>query len=648
MDLVKTLLVYMAVLLTSSTAFTPALTPPPAGMATATPYVSQTPAWVPPLQTPTATPAPTATPVLTLLSKGSQGEQVRVMQVRLKELGYLTGNVDGIFGNETLRAVERFQSYNNLKVDGIAGRNTLNKLYYDRNVVYAPVDITPPPTRKPAATANVPIYYRSNDGKQLFTEVVTLSEGRTTLRANAARVPQGYVLTGASQVMVTVSSNGTPSPASVIFTYYLPATTPPATAMVTVNYLDESNVRLNTQMLSLTQGHNTVTADDRLVPAGYTLTSVRSVQVRVSSSGVATPSTLSFVYRKAAVTVMVPVNYVDTGGITLYSDQINLTTGAHPVIANDGNVPDGYTLQGANTQTVNVDAQGNATPPSITFVYAPPAQADVPVYYRDTQGKSLHEEVQRLAQGLNTVTVNQALAPQGYALQGPGVYTVQVDNRGLASPAEVIFTFQAPAAPTDAPTDVPTDVPTDAPTDAPTDTPTDAPTDTPTDTPTDAPTDAPTEAPLPVPHLPEYQTLSFKDGVYPVYTGPGEHYYRVENATLGGGVCRLYGYTGDWLLIGYGTTDGGYRIGFITSQALPDNITTQELALSTRQETLARAVKINDDPIINPKPFAELGKGTVITVLAFISDNPRYVYIEVPDFRDGQPARGFILAENLP
>ncbi|HUM60647.1 MAG TPA: hypothetical protein PLA31_04265, partial [Clostridia bacterium] len=65
-------------------------------------------------------------------------------------------------------------------------------------------------------------------------------------------------------------------------------------------------------------------------------------------------------------------------------------------------------------------------------------------------------------------------------------------------------------------------------------------------------------------------------------------------------------------------------------------------------ETLARAVKINDDPIINPKPFAELGKGTVITVLAFISDNPRYVYIEAPDFRDGQPARGFILAENLP
>ena len=89
MDLVKTLLVYMAVLLTSSTAFTPALTPPPASMATATPYVSQTPAWVPPLQTPTATPPPTATPVLTLLSKGSQGEQVRVMQVRLKELGYV-------------------------------------------------------------------------------------------------------------------------------------------------------------------------------------------------------------------------------------------------------------------------------------------------------------------------------------------------------------------------------------------------------------------------------------------------------------------------------------------------------------------------------------------------------------------------------
>jgi len=195
---------------------------------------------------------------------------------------------------------------------------------------------------------------------------------------------------------------------------------------------------------------------------------------------------------------------------------------------------------------------------------------------------------------------------------------------------------------------MPTDTPTDAPTDTPTDVPTDTPTDTPTDVPTDTPTDTPTDAPIPVPHLPDYQSLRFKDGVYPVYTGPGEDYYRVENATLGGGVCRLYGATGDWLLIGYGTTDGGYRIGFITKEALPDNIATQELALSTRQEILAKAAKINDDPIINPKPFGELGKGAAITVLAYISDNPRYVYVEAPNFRNGQPARGFILTENLP
>ena len=39
--------------------------------------------------------------------------------------------------------------------------------------------------------ANLPIYYMSSGGQRLYTEVVTLSEGRTTLRANQSRVPTG-------------------------------------------------------------------------------------------------------------------------------------------------------------------------------------------------------------------------------------------------------------------------------------------------------------------------------------------------------------------------------------------------------------------------------------------------------------------------
>lgn len=636
MDLVKTLLVYMTVLLTSSTAFTPALTPMPAGYSTPSPtaVTTQAPVYTP---FPVATqPVVTATPALTTLSVGDRGDNVRVMQTRLRELGYLTGTVDGIFGRETLRAVERFQTYNKLSVDGIAGAKTLNKLYYDRNVVYAPVDVTPPPTARPAATANVPVYYITNTGVRLYTEVVTLPEGRTTLRANNARVPQGYVLTGMSQYTITVSGNGTPSPASATFIYARQVTAPPVTAQVTVNYLDENNQRLNQEVLTLPQGTITVTANDRMVPSGYTLLSVRSTTVNVSANGTASPSAVSFVYKKAAVSVMVPVNYVDTNGTTLASDQINLSVGSHPVIANSGYVPQGYTLQGADTVTVTVDAAGNATPPSVTFTYKAPASADVPVYYRDSLGKSLYEEVQRLAQGANTVSANQALVPAGYVLQGSSSVTVTVDANGAASPTEVVFVYLAPATDTPAPA---TDTPAPA-----TDTPAPA-TDTPapaTDTPA-PPTTPGTE----VGFLPEYQVVRFKDGTYPVYTGPGENYFRVGNAAVGGGDCRLYGYTGDWLLIGYGTSDGGYRIGYITTAALPEGITTSELVLAGAQRVLATAAKINDDPIINPVAFGELPAGSTVTLLAYFKDNERYVYVEVANLQDGQPARGFIRADRL-
>lgn len=60
------------------------------------------------------------------LSKyGSRGEEVRQIQTKLKRWGYYNGNVDGIYGSQTLAAVKWFQSKNGLNVDGIAGPKTL-------------------------------------------------------------------------------------------------------------------------------------------------------------------------------------------------------------------------------------------------------------------------------------------------------------------------------------------------------------------------------------------------------------------------------------------------------------------------------------------------------------------------------------------
>lgn len=56
---------------------------------------------------------------------GSRGQEVYEIQRRLSNWGYYNGAIDGIFGYKTYKAVRWFQSKNGLKVDGIAGPETL-------------------------------------------------------------------------------------------------------------------------------------------------------------------------------------------------------------------------------------------------------------------------------------------------------------------------------------------------------------------------------------------------------------------------------------------------------------------------------------------------------------------------------------------
>lgn len=59
-----------------------------------------------------------------VLSMGSRGERVALIQQRLKEWGYYSGDVDGIFGRGTHNAVVRFQRQNGLSMDGQVGKRT--------------------------------------------------------------------------------------------------------------------------------------------------------------------------------------------------------------------------------------------------------------------------------------------------------------------------------------------------------------------------------------------------------------------------------------------------------------------------------------------------------------------------------------------
>lgn len=57
-----------------------------------------------------------------------RGEDVKQLQIALKNAGYDPGQTDGIFGKKTERAVKRFQKDHRLKVDGIAGEKTQKAL----------------------------------------------------------------------------------------------------------------------------------------------------------------------------------------------------------------------------------------------------------------------------------------------------------------------------------------------------------------------------------------------------------------------------------------------------------------------------------------------------------------------------------------
>ena len=88
---------------------------------------------------PEAAPEDMPEPVYTEIARGAKGEEVKPIQQRLKDLGYLTGSVDGDFGGGTERAVSAFQSQHKIPVTGVADVETQEILFSDaaqKSIVY--------------------------------------------------------------------------------------------------------------------------------------------------------------------------------------------------------------------------------------------------------------------------------------------------------------------------------------------------------------------------------------------------------------------------------------------------------------------------------------------------------------------------------
>lgn len=105
-------------------------TAPTSSAPTSTPGSTATPTGTP-TGSPTRQPArqPTLEPGPRLLGPGDQGDQVRDLQARLKQIYWFDTDVTGVYGDVTAAAVRGFQAKREIPATGEVDQRTLDRLY---------------------------------------------------------------------------------------------------------------------------------------------------------------------------------------------------------------------------------------------------------------------------------------------------------------------------------------------------------------------------------------------------------------------------------------------------------------------------------------------------------------------------------------
>lgn len=150
---------------------------------TAAPTPAETPTSTqPPTPTETAAPAETPSPAVTssakptliagpaLFEAGDKGDEVRAIQVRLRQIGWYAGTISGTYDAKTVTSIKGFQAKRGFPVTGEIDKRTLDKL----------VSMTRTPTDDeknnvaPAVQANTAIDSRCMTGRVLCIDKSTL------------------------------------------------------------------------------------------------------------------------------------------------------------------------------------------------------------------------------------------------------------------------------------------------------------------------------------------------------------------------------------------------------------------------------------------------------------------------------------------
>ena len=133
-----------------------------------------------------------------------------------------------------------------------------------------------------------------------------------------------------------------------------------------------------------------------------------------------------------------------------------------------------------------------------------------------------------------------------------------------------------------------------------------------------------------------------------VYQGPGKDYLRDGSAGVGAtNDTRLYGYSEDWLLIGYVYSTDNFRVGWVEDPRSALEFVKEADVGPLRFERVARRLKddcaMTYDPVFVNARALDLDKGDLVTLLCYLPE--KWAYVEVLTRK--KLTRGFIYADML-
>lgn len=217
-----------------------------------------------------------------------------------------------------------------------------------------------------------------------------------------------------------------------------------SSAFVNIYYRDETTymeIMEGTQIECPVGASVTVTAVD--IP-GCDLVGNDQVTVFTDVNGTATPSEVTFVYRRNAhspsQTVRVDIRYLDqANGQSLMEDGFVVCRYNDITTVPAMDIP-GYSPLNASIDVIT-DPNGQTSPSQVVFYYRSEAGPTVTVHYIDTSGNPIRPDT-FVECDINAEKVIRAIQINGYTPEGSDTASVFVDDKGMADMYDVTFIYR--------------------------------------------------------------------------------------------------------------------------------------------------------------------------------------------------------------